>query len=84
MQGLHALLPARLVGAQHLEALPPVGIGDESVSFSVVCPQDPSKGQTIAIVRTGGALAVYLTDTAGDPIPAALMKQQHEQLQKAG
>ncbi|MFJ9944953.1 hypothetical protein [Streptomyces erythrochromogenes] len=67
-----------------LEALPPVGIGDESVSFSVVSPQDPSKGQTMTIVRTGGALAVYLTDTAGDPIPAALMKQQHEQLQKAG
>ncbi|MEU4359132.1 hypothetical protein [Streptomyces virginiae] len=67
-----------------LEALPPVGIGDESISFSVVSPQGPSKGQTMTIVRTGGSRAVYLTGTEGDPIPAALMKRQHEQLQKAG
>ncbi|MEU6215004.1 hypothetical protein ABZ891_34565 [Streptomyces sp. NPDC047023] len=67
-----------------LKALPSVGIGDESVSFSTVSTRDPAMGQTMTVVRTGGSLAVYLTTLEGDSFPAALIERQHEQLLDAG
>ncbi|MFE5620867.1 hypothetical protein ACFQ8S_02200 [Streptomyces virginiae] len=67
-----------------LKASPTDGIGDESLAFSTVSAEDPGKGQAMTVVRTDGSLAVYLTSTDGEPIPAALMKLQHERLQEAG
>ncbi|KOV16119.1 hypothetical protein ADK91_04800 [Streptomyces sp. XY511] len=66
-----------------LKVSPTDGIGDESLAFSTVSAEDPGKGQAMTIVRTDGSLAVYLTSSEGEPIPAALMKTQHERLREA-
>ncbi|MFF8259082.1 hypothetical protein [Streptomyces virginiae] len=63
-----------------LTALPSDGIGDESLAFSTVSAEAAGKGQAMTIVRTDGSLAVYLTSLETAPIPAALMKLQHERL----
>ncbi len=67
-----------------LVSLPSVEAGDESVSYSDTSREDPSKYQTMTVVRTGGSLAVYLTPADGNRPPASLMERQHEKLEAAG
>lgn len=67
-----------------LVALPSVGVGDESVSYSITSDQVPDRRQIMTVVRTGGSLAVYLTPPDEDQPPASLMERQHEKLEAAG